>query len=430
MELKLPEPRAIAEPVEAANTLTIQPASRLFTNSLAMGGANLVIRGLGYLNIIFLARRLDARYVGTYALLVTASMLVDLVSSLGLDKLLIREIASNPISYGKGYFRAALSIRFATAVLSASGAWILLLLFFKNQLLASPISSAIFLTAIFPIVAARNCEAFLTAHERLLPVAASQVSERLVGLGAVLLLFFGALGFAGFLCAAPLAALARLGIVAWFTGKLWQPKVASRRPHMPGMIRRATELFSVEILALVYFRSDVFLLAKIGGLRETGVYQITYKIFECCLSLFTGFIQAVFPRLVRDRSRRSLQAMLAAGTGLLAIPVVIIILGRRLILGGIKPEYLAGSTSLVWLMLTVPLVYINTMVANAAIAANRVRILIWTASVLIAANVGLNLILIPRWSINGAAFSTFACEIFSSAILLPLVWKRLAGSTE
>jgi O-antigen/teichoic acid export membrane protein len=70
-------------------------------------------------------------------------------------------------------------------------------------------------------------------------------------------------------------------------------------------------------------------------------------------------------------------------------------------------------------MLTAPLVYVNSTLSNAAIAAGKVKILIVLAIVLIGSNVGLNIALIPRWSINGAAFATFACEALSSLILVP-----------
>jgi O-antigen/teichoic acid export membrane protein len=394
-----------------------------------MGAANLLSRGIGYVYVILMARRLDARYIGAYAILVTSCTVVELFSNLGLDKILIREIASNPVRDGKGYFWAALPIRFAMASLSAVSAWVLLLIFFKDQLPASPFYSALFLTAIFPMVAARNCEAFLTAHEHLFPVALSQLTERAVTFGAVLLLFSGILSFSGLLCCAPVAALARLAIVTSATVRLWTRDIASKRPSVKRLIRQAAELFSVEILALVYFRSDVFLLAKMGGLRETGIYQITYKIFDCCLSLFAGFLQAAYPRLVREKGRGSLKVMLGGGTALLAIPISIIILGRHLILSGIGPEYASGSTSLIWLMLTVPLVYITTTMANAAIAAGRVRILMLLAGFLLFTNVLLNLLLIPKWSINGAAFSTFACELLSASVLGPFILKTLARSS-
>lgn len=416
---------AVTQPM--APTSNVGAAGSLLSNSVAMGAANLLSRGLAYGYFTLMARRLEARYIGAYALLVTTGMLVELVANLGFDKILIREIAVSPDNEGQGYFQAALPIRLGMALLCGLAAWSLLMVFFfKDSLLVGPFSSALFLAGIFPLVAARNCESFLTAHERLLPIAAAQLSERLVIFGAVVLLFAGVIGFKALLCFTPVAAVARMAMVAAFTRQQWKRGIAAKRPNLRRLIRQATELLSVEILAQVYFRSDVFLLAKMGGLRETGIYQIAYKIFDCCLSLFSGFLQAAYPRLVRDRSRRALQNMLAIGMGLLTIPVATIILWRHVILGALRPEYVAGSTSLIWLMLTVPLVYITTTLANAAIVGGRVRMLIGLAVLLIVVNVGLNLLLIPKWSINGAAFSTFACELLSALVLGPVVFKKWA----
>jgi O-antigen/teichoic acid export membrane protein len=227
------------------------------------------------------------------------------------------------------------------------------------------------------------------------------------------------------LCFAPLGALARLVVVGWATVQIWTKKLVFQRPHLRALFRDAVELFSVEVLAIVYFRSDVFLVARMAGLRETAYYQVAYKVFDCCLSLFSGFLMASFPRIVKNKSRKALNQMLAFGTALMMAPVAVVILARQQILGALRAEYVAGSTSLVWLMLTVPLVYITSTFANAAVAAGRVKILIFLAFLLLITNVGLNLLLIPRYSINGAAFSTFACELMSAAILGPYLLRTL-----
>jgi O-antigen/teichoic acid export membrane protein len=399
--------------------------TRLLSNSLAMGIANVLARGLAYVYFILMARRLDARYIGAYALLVTAGIIVDLVSSLGLDKILIREISTKPTAEGQSYFWAALPIRFVMATASVIIAWALLLFFYKRELAATPLETGVFLSAVFAAGISKNCESYLTAHERLLPVAVAQLSERIVFFCAVLLLLSGFLTFGKMLCFAPLGALVRSLIVAWSTLKIWTRGLVRKRQHLRPLFRNAVELFSVEILALVYFRSDVFLVARMGGLRETAYYQVSYKIFEGCISFFSGLLLASFPRMVRDKSRSTLNNLLALGTAFIAAPVAIIILARQQILSALRPEYVAGATSLVWLMLTLPLVYITSTLANAAIAAGRVRLLIFMAALLLIVNVSLNLILIPRYSINGAAFSTFACELMSATILGPFVIRAL-----
>ncbi len=408
-----------------ARTAKVTRGASLLSNSLAMGIANVLGRGLAYVGFILIARRLDARYIGAYALLVTAGMIVDLVSTLGLDKILTREISARPTAEGQSYFWTALPIRFVMTIVSATVAWVLLLFFFKKELAVSPLETGVFLSSVLATGVSRNCEAYLTAHERLLPVALAQLSERIVFFCAVLLLLSGFLTFGKMLCFAPLAALVRSLIVTRSTLKIWTRKLVRRRQQLRPLFRNALEMFSVEILALVYFRSDVFLIARMGGLRETAYYQVSYKVFDGCLSFFSGLLLASFPRIVRDKNRTTLNNMLALGTGLMTVPVAGVILARQQILGALRPEYVAGATSLVWLMLTVPLVYITSTLANAAIAAGRVKLLIIMAGLLLIANVSLNLILIPRYSINGAAFSTFACELLSATILCPFVIRAL-----
>ena len=412
-------------PASAAKVTT---GASLLSNSLAMGVANVLGRGLAYVGFILMARRLDSRYIGAYALLVTAGMIVDLVSTLGLDKILTREISARPTAEGQSYFWTALPIRFVMTIVSATIAWALLLFFFKRELAVTALETGIFLSAVLATGVSRNCEAYLTAHERLLPVAIAQLTERIVFFCAVLLLLSGFLTFGKMLCFAPLAALVRSLIVAWSTLKIWTRRLVRRRQQLRPLFRNALEMFSVEILAIVYFRSDVFLIARMGGLRETAYYQVSYKVFDGCLSFFSGLLLASFPRIVRDNSRTTLNNMLALGTVLMTVPVAGVILARQQILSALRPEYAAGATSLVWLMLTVPLVYITSTLANAAIAAGRVKLLILMAGLLLIANVSLNLILIPRYSINGAAFSTFACELLSVMILCPFVIRALPRS--
>jgi O-antigen/teichoic acid export membrane protein len=353
---------------------------------------------------------------------------VDLVSNLGLEKALTREISARPAAEGQSYFWAALPIRLAMTTVSAAFAWALLLFFFGRDLVVTPLETGVFLSAILATGVSRNCDAYLTAHDRLFPVAIAQLSERIVFFGAVLLLFSGLLSFGKVLCFAPLAALVRLLMVGWSTFKIWTRQSARSRQHLRPLFRDAVELFSLEILALVYFRSDVFLLARLGGLREAAYYQVPYKVFDACLSLFSGLLAASFPRMVRDKSRRTLNSMLALGTALIAVPVGGVILARKQILAALRPEYVVGATALVWLMLTVPLVYITSTLANAAIAAGRIRLLTAMAGLLLIANVSLNLVLIPLYGINGAAFSTFACELMSAAILGPFVIRALPGA--
>ncbi len=400
-----------------------QANKRLISNSVTMALANIAGRGLGYMSLLLLARHVSARYIGAYAILLTTSMLVELVSNLGLDKIVVREMAPSAESgTDRRLFWSALRTRLCMATVSSASAWVLLHIFFKDLGAINGWVVAVYLSVIFPAVASRNCEALLTAHERLRPIGCAQAIERVVMFGAVLLLIFGHLNFEGFICIAPIAAFFRLGVLMWSMVAHWKMVSEPSSISLSSLLRQSMQMFSVEVLALVYFRSDVFFIARIQGLSDAGVYQIAYKMFDFCISLFSGLLQAAFPQLIRNRSRSYLGKLLVNGSIAVSIPVAIVIILRYPLLRSIQAGYVAGATSLVWLMLTAPLVYINSTLSNAAIAGGRVRILIVLAFVLIGSNVSLNMILIPRWSINGAAFATFACELLSTLILAPTLW--------
>jgi O-antigen/teichoic acid export membrane protein len=242
---------------------------------------------------------------------------------------------------------------------------------------------------------------------------------------AALLMVTGRLSFSGMMCAAPLAALVRFVMVALSTSKQWIPGNIPTPPNVFKLMREGLELFLTELLALVYFRSDVFIMAKQRGLSDTGVYQIAYKVFDLCLSLFAGFLQASFPRLARNNTKETLRKHLVTGTLLLLLPALGVILLRHPILSAFHKQYGSGSTALVWLMLTVPLVYINSTLANATIVAGRLRLLGFLALLLVVMNIGMDLVIIPRWSMTGAAFVTFFCEAFSAGVLCPFLFRSI-----
>ena len=277
---------AALPPVPAAEP-TKPPKSRLFSNSVAMGLANVVGRGIGYGYILLMARRLDARYLGAYGILLTAGMLIELISNLGLDKILTREITRSPANVGQGYFRTAIPIRLTLGVLSGVVAWALLFAFFRGSLLASSLSIAICLSAILPVVLSRNCEAFLTAHERMMPIAISQLAEKAVILLAVLMLLSGVITFGGLLCFAPVAAGVRLLITSGFVSRMWVrhlPSVAAGSAQVAspgsGVIFGRDSGACLLPLRRIYGSED-----ERSGRRGNLPDHVTRSLISACLSL-------------------------------------------------------------------------------------------------------------------------------------------------
>ena len=104
---------------------------------------------------------------------------------------------------------------------------------------------------------------------------------------------------------------------------------------------------------------------------------------------------------------------------IVVLPVSLFIIWMRIpILSLFGPEYVQASKVLILLMLSLPLVFITSILANYAIATNCVGFLVKLAAILAFTNILLNWLLISKYSILGAAISTFICEIMSLFILL------------
>ncbi len=114
--------------------------------------------------------------------------------------------------------------------------------------------------------------------------------------------------------------------------------------------------------------------------------------------------------MARDKAHlRPSMLLLGAGAVCLLFTVPGIAL-RREILALFKPEYVEAAPVLACLMLTLPLIYINSLLANFAVAMSRVRMLFFVAVPMLAVNVSLNMGLIPRYGILGAPWPRCAAK--------------------
>jgi O-antigen/teichoic acid export membrane protein len=163
------------------------------------------------------------------------------------------------------------------------------------------------------------------------------------------------------------------------------------------------------------------MLSKMTDLRITGIYQVTYKIFDFFIAMFAGFLIAIFPTLSREKGESGLLHMALIGIGAMSVISLVIIYFRIEILEFFQKDFVLGSRALIWLMLTLPLVYLNSLLAHYAIAVNRTSVLFRMAIVLVTTNIGLNLVFIPRFSIAGAAAATLICELLSTVLMFVLL---------
>ena len=181
-------------------------------------------------------------------------------------------------------------------------------------------------------------------------------------------------------------------------------------------------LFAVEATAGVYLRVDILLISQMRSLEAAAQYNAAFRLFEVFTVLFAGYLTAVFPSLVRKRHFESPRSTFWLGLAVILAASGAGILSRNLLLGMFGPAYLEAGQAFIALMLTLPLCYTTSFLANFLVATGRVSLLMGMSLIVVSTKILLNLVVIPRCSLTGAALSFLLSEIVR-CILLAVVWS-------
>ncbi len=396
---------------------------KIFNNTAFMTGSSLLARAIAYLYFLIIIRSFSTTEIGIYAILITSYLLMELVGNLGLDKIMIRDLSKRTEeSFDGVLFYSSLFMKLVSSIVVWGISLTAFMTFFPVQLSNYQTEFIIFFASIAPLCLARSLESYYTAGEKMHIPAASQLLERIILLAAAWIVSIGLIGFRGFLIAFFIAVCGRaLLLSSIFTWRRSDIRTELLSDKVKALGSESIRMLPIEAMALIYFRVDIFMLSKMTDLRITGIYQVAYKIFDFFIAMFAGFLIAVFPTLSREKGESSLLYMALIGIGAMSAISLGIIYFRIEILGFFQKDFIQGSRALIWLMLTLPLVYLNSLLAHYAIAINKTSVLFRMAIILVAANIGLNLVFIPRFSIAGAAAATMICELLSTVLMLILL---------
>jgi O-antigen/teichoic acid export membrane protein len=112
----------------------------------------------------------------------------------------------------------------------------------------------------------------------------------------------------------------------------------------------------------------------------------------------------------------ALGVLLGGAAALAARPIIVTLFGNRYESAVLPLQILSGGALFV---------FATWILHAAAISTNLDRRLLLTTVVGLTTNVALNVVLIPRWGINGAAWATVLAEMLTVLLLLVQVIRRL-----
>jgi O-antigen/teichoic acid export membrane protein len=202
-------------------------------------------------------------------------------------------------------------------------------------------------------------------------------------------------------------------LIASFSKRLVRPILSSAWP-----------LSIASLLGILMINTDILIIGWLRSAEEVGFYSAAYRVVQL-LYIIPGILaSSAFPTFSRladnnkEQMRSTLERTLAV-VFIMALPLAAggILLAPQIIEFLFGNEFLPGTAPFQILMLTLLADFPVVVLAHAAFAYNRPKLLTAYAAIGGVLNVTFNFLLIPSFGIAGCAWATLIAQIVSTAYL-------------
>jgi O-antigen/teichoic acid export membrane protein len=370
---------------------------------------------IGLVMLALVTRRIGPAFLGAYAFSYNIVAYVGLAATVGLPILGMRDV-----SQAKHDRRRVL--------VDTVGARVILALLLGTTLVAlsrwlapSAASSVLLpILAIKLLIDALTFDWYLQGEGRHAVVAASRFIGQIAYAFALLPLLAGGLTGTRHYVIANLLGLAVTALVMLLLAvrdvglRFEAPSIIQIRQR----VRQSAPFLWWVALTQVYYSTDLILVAYLAGDRQAGLYAAASKLPLSVIGVASMWFTVSMPETarlhltgqinsIRDQSRVAATTAIVVG-----LPFVVLgpIFATDIATTLFGPRFAASGTALAILLASVAVSLLQIVVTSIVMGAGRERPYVRAMSLGAAANVALNLILIPSLGIVGAAISTIASE--------------------
>ena len=403
--------------------------------------------------VAFVARQLGPAGLGRYSFLLVLTGILALVADCGFSTLMLREVATRPRQTRKLLGASLVTKGFLSGCVFGL-LWVVLR---GLSAAGGPVDRPIvgyteaFFFAGYSILLSfmELSNALLVVDQRLDLDLLTNVVQRggSVLLGALFVTMGMGVGGIGkaFVLATALAAGLSLWIVTRRSGR---PELSLDLRLISSLLKEAVPLALTLFFSFVYFRIDQVMLRVMRSEAELGWYSAAYRLLEVVVVVPSVLMLIALPGLSRlykesssrlgEVSRQLVMMLFSAGmavavVGALVAPKIVLLFGKQFV-----GESARALSILIWTAIPIFCNFVLTTVLIAIGKQTKIVICFVVGSV---ANIGLNLVLIPRYGYAGAAAATVATELLlllyaSSYVsrylvrvrLFALVWRPVCAA--
>jgi O-antigen/teichoic acid export membrane protein len=405
---------------------------RAASNTIYIFVGSVASRLMGLVLVGYLARQFDVAGLGSYNLVVAYTGLFSLVADFGLIQYLTRELAARPDERETLLRQAAVGSLAAGATAFALCNGIALVVGFEAQLLRWILIASVpmFLGPAFVSIAVLN------AGLRGRRVAALSLTNQTLGIGVVLFVVLTARDIETLIIVQAVQSLVYATLIAW-SADVWplyrRGWRSVSRTAAARMLWASVPLGGMAIIALVYYRLDTFMLSVISSEEAVGYYSGAWRLTEALHIVPAAVAATMLPLAAWQgaaNTRRLADAIRIAFRflALIAVPIVVgsLILATPVIEAVYGPSLAPASDAFRVLIVTEAIFFFGGVAATTLVGLRLVKRAFLSQVISVPLNAAACVLVLPRYSYNGAAWISLATELVVAVYLLYTLRGALA----
>ena len=400
---------------------------RIAKNTAVLTSSEVLNKVLSLFLYIAIANYLKDSGYGQFSFIITILGFFQVIANFGLDKLTIREV-SKAKEKTHQYVVSMLRFKFFLALLT----YLILVIFINLTGKGPEVVYGVYLmglTILF-ISLSNTYMAIFNAHEKLEINAILLVFIKLIILGLTFLGIYLKVGLLYILSFFVIGEAIRTIIFHFLYKKHFKiSKILKGNLLSKKTLIKAAPFAAIGVASLIYNHIDIVMLSLMKDDKAVGWYSAAYTLILGLMFIPRCYTLSIFPvlsRYARDSNRmlnfawqKSIKMLLAIS---LPVSVGVYFLSARFInLFYSSGSYARSSLALQILMFAMPWIFINAINMYVLYAADKQKEATLVVLVSTVINIGLNFILIPKYSYIGAAWTTVAAEMINVCLFFWLI---------
>jgi O-antigen/teichoic acid export membrane protein len=401
---------------------------RIAANTAAQIGVRVALAGVSVVNMALLARAFGVADFGVWTAAFAYVGLFSFLTDLGLNQIATQRMASEPERESE-WLGALLALRTALSLAALAVCLLAIPLLADTdglRLVAAVLALNIVVTVPNSLMAVFQSRLRAGVHLSLLVV------QGLLWTLTILVLYLVEADIVAFAVGFNVVALAVGALQLFVTRRFAAIAVRRGRALWRELTRVSVPLGIAGVFITIYYKIDSILLIAIAGPEEAGAYGAAYRFLDPLLFIPGAVMASLFPVVaaVYDRDRARVERLVQGALEYLAM-ISLPVFGGSLVLSGalvaaiFGPEFARAAAVLPLLMAAFVSICLGFLAGYIApVVGLQWRYALY-AGVGVVANVGLNLLLIPRYGAVGSGWATVVTELTTMTLLLVTVLNAL-----